>query len=358
MIDETKCVCERQLDFSDYSHNSSSDVEKSVFRLTLNAMYDNDLFNEDNRAFVEYKIVNYNRFVESLYYFILEQYEIYPREYESSDTLRLHVGSILSESNNEKCKSLQYDLNTTRLRRFACQDATKFQRVRIDHAHRRSKGGNVLAFCTEPEIAAALYVTRTTTGIERAQLLSSLKDWLPEVTIDSIAFVVYSTLSESVNDKCIVVSELAPTYALHYLYNDKFCVIRNELDEDNTRAKHLRYLVYHRVAHLDEFLEDGAKFSHLHSSIVSEIDDTHASIDNFEVDLYSLHNKAHDRTLIMKSRKGRSKSPSRSPSPGPMRRQRRSKRSRSKSPYSKKSTRSNRRKRGSRSRSSSPARRR
>lgn len=279
-------------------------------------------------------IQNYETFVDSLYQHIVDNFEIEPRTFELSDSLKLEVQSILCATNGNK--SLRYDDKTVTLNRYRCLCGYDVNVNEALHIHDERKVGTVL--CSEPEIAAALYINRTVFGPSKHKIFENIKDWVLNVTIDSIQLkfiknkkpigILGPDTTSYEQNVAIVHGDLYPAFCIVFLY-DRCRVISDEPVEK------LRYLYLNNFT--DLFVDTLLAKSNVNIEEVSN------KLKPFEC--YSINNGNYE--IMVKTRRRRSVSPT-------------SVRSRSKSPTlrhgRKTRKRSPRRRSRSRSRSRSNAR--
>lgn len=133
------------------------------------------------------KIENHSKFVDAIYNYIIDTYEILPREFEINSTY------------DECTTAVQYENNG--LVPYNCERFKK-----IVHTHETP-----LIYCTVPEIVAATYIHRSVFGPHKIRLLETLAIWLPNVTIDSV-YVQFTTSH--------ITSNLFPNYAIPFCMNN------------------------------------------------------------------------------------------------------------------------------------------
>lgn len=261
-------------------------------------------------------IKNYEAFVDSLYQHIVDNFEIEPRAFELSDSLKLEVQSILCATNGNK--SLRYDEKTVTLHRYRCLCGYNVNLSEALHIHDEKKVGTV--FCSEPEIAAALYINRTVFGPSKRKIFENIKDWVLNVTIDSIqlrfvknekpvgVFGPDTTVYEE--NVAVVHGDLYPAFCLVFLY-DRCRVISDEPVEK------LRYLYLNDST--DLYVDTLLAKSNVNIEEVSN------KLKPFEC--YSISNGHYE--IMVKTRRRRSVSPisARSRSKSPSRRGRKHRKS-------------------------------
>jgi len=384
-VDE--CVCEPQTTYSYTVHESPLLAHGyTLYDVFIGEAY----FDTRYRLYVTYHIVNYTRFIKSLYYFIASECLVFPREFETPERIRDETSTIMRGLANHQrhssvatkitttaaatingiahddselgeydslCepilnlrKALLFDKRKGTLSRFLCPDKGALPFGDVDHTH--SSSDQFVMFCSEPEIAAALYINVVTSGRERYRLLSTLKTWLAEVSVDSVAFVLHNSLGREC-EQAMIVTELQPTFALHFLYADRYFLLNNTspdcdsmIEQHDTRR--IKRLAVYTVKNNDEFVES-CKIYNIHSIRFSKDvncsrstsnrgssnstansnnrqqqqqqqqhqnkDFTRLLVDYWRhEDVYSLRNRRDNRVLVMRKRqRSRSRSRSRSP---------------------------------------------
>lgn len=204
----------------------------------------NEIYAEDPECFLPThyfipKIGDYGKFIDSIYNYIIESMEIEPRTFELADNLKYETHSILDDARG-LC-ALRYSRDTSTVEQCQCMCSEKI--TRAVHVH-----PDELTFCTEPEVAAVLYVSRTVFGTEKQQLLVSVKSWLPEVTVDFTTVCLVPKRNIVCNsDRITVCGDLHSTYALLFLYAPDrvtFCDFDGGLihDRRSVCAKRLVYV--------------------------------------------------------------------------------------------------------------------
>lgn len=134
-------------------------------------------------------------FKSSIYNYILENLSIIPKVFNN----HIYVGH--NNTTNE-LTSLSYNLTSWELKIYTCRNDVK-------HLHSHNEDDNILVFCTEPEIIAVTYIySSVRLSKDRFKLLSTLKHWLPIITLSDVR-IDYNVSN--------IVSDLEPTYTLNFL---------------------------------------------------------------------------------------------------------------------------------------------
>ncbi|MGI4816791.1 MAG: hypothetical protein ACRYE7_02290 [Janthinobacterium lividum] len=235
--------------------------------------------------------------------------------------------------NSEFNCSIRYDHNMVTLNKFKC---LYYENDIKNATHVHSKNEMGIVFCTEPEIAAALYVNSTIYGPQKAVILNDLKTWLPTVAVDDLCIDLIpfkdSAYYNPIGNIVSVNSDLHPSLCLIFLYgHDRVNVY--DTDPDRVRALYYTYSTddddlnfdrdlaktnnsdqQYSVGYIDKELRKKLK---LHSAYFQCCNTTGA--DNFEI--------------MVKQRRQRSRSPgSRQRSPSRNKTVKKTKRRRSHSP--------------------------
>lgn len=209
------------------------------------------------------RVKEYPEFLASIYNYIIEEYEVAPRDFEMATNIKNEVESVIETDGG---KGLKY-VPDSGIVPFECYDYKHNRRAL--HTHKTIECNRHLLFCSEPEIAALVYINRSVYGSSKYRLIGTMKRWLPTVTMNDV---------EVAFDGNEVYSDLYPSYSIHFLR------------QNQTAFASLTY-VYH--ASNDDDITDG--------NIVIDEDE------------YSL---TENNKTIMVRRRSRSKSRSRSPSVG------------------------------------------
>lgn len=221
------------------------------------------------------RVKEYPEFLTSIYNYIIEEYELGPRDFEMATNIKNEVESVIETDGG---KGLKY-VPKTGVVPFQCYDYKRDRRAL--HTHRTIESGRRLLFCSEPEIAALVYINRSVYGRSKCRLIDTMKRWLPTVTVNDV---------EVTFDGNEVHSDLYPSYSIHFLRQNR------------TRFADLTY-VYHDSARL--------------SSDDDDDDDITAGNIVIDEDEYTLSD--NNKTIMVRRRsrsRSRSKSRSRSPSVG------------------------------------------
>lgn len=273
------------------------------------------------------RVKDYPDFLTSVYNYIIEEYEVEPRDFEVVTNIRNEVDDIIDRDGGT---GLKYVHGDGALLPFACYDYRNDRRAL--HTHTTVESNRHLLFCSEPEIAALVYINRSVYGPNKERLIGTLKVWLPTVTVEDVTV--------RFGDTCNVVrSDLYPSYSVHFLRH-----------RSRARFADLTY-VYHPES--ERTLENGV----FRINIVA---------DERGAGEYTVTDEQSGKSVMVK-RRSRSRSRSRGRSASPVRRRRHRSRSRSqkrrtggrrrssRSPAATTASRPNGRKRSrSRSRSRSP----
>lgn len=213
------------------------------------------------------RVKEYPEFLASIYNYIIEEYELGPRDFEMATNIKNEVESVIETDGG---KGLKY-VPDSGVVPFQCYDYKRNRRAL--HTHKTIESNRHLLFCSEPEIAALVYINRSVYGSGKYRLIATMKRWLPTVTMNDV---------EVTFDGNKVHSDLYPSYSIHFLRQNR------------TPFANFTY-VYH--ASSDEYDED-------------DITDGNIVIDEDE---YSV---TENNKTVMVRRRSRSKSRSRSPSVG------------------------------------------
>lgn len=260
------------------------------------------------------RVKEYPEFLTSIYNYIIEEYELRPRDFEMMTNIKNEVDDIIETDGG---KGLKY-VDGVGVVRFKCYDYRHNRRAL--HTHKTIESNRHLLFCSEPEIAALVYVNRSVYGHSKYRLIATMKCWLPTVTMNDVE-VVFGGDNE-------VHSDLYPSYSIHFLR------------QNQTRFANLTY-VYHTHPETEPG-DDGIIDSNI-------VDDDGISDSNIVDDDYYTVTDKNKAIMVRRRARSRSRSTSRGRSPSTGRR------SRSRSATVGVST---KRRRRSRSRSSSVPRRR
>lgn len=276
---------------------SSSTIMSSITTTTntvdLYNLYQNEprLF-ERTHSLILY-IENYEAFVNYMYHHIVDNFEIEPRAFELSNSLKTEVRSILCATNGNK--SLRYDHKNITLSRYRCLCGYNVDINEALHIHDEGKVGVVL--CSEPEIAAALYIDRTVFGPIKCKIFSNIKYWVLNATIDSIQLRLIrnknpvTLLRDSEKtDTAVIHGDLYPSFCLVFLY-DRRRVIADE------SIKKLRYLYSNDSD--DLFVDTRLSKNNIN---IEELSNKLCLFD-----CYSINNNCYE--IMVKTRRGRSASP-------------------------------------------------
>lgn len=244
------------------------------------------------------EIENYSLFIDSIYNYVIDTYEIIPREFELTDQPIVNTSIVYIEN---------------QIKTFQCSEFGKGL-----HYHREP-----FVFCSIPEIIAVYYIQRSIFGPHKLRLIETLSWWLPNVTIDSV-LVKFNTP--------IVTSHLFPAYAHHYWLNSYSHIV-----DSFTYVYGPRNIGYSKLDTLELNNQDFEQ-----------------SIENYTLTEFPVSNQQSQKQIMVRSRSPSPGRGRRSASPMGRRRKRRSSRSRSRSasPTSRRRTRGAPRRRRSRSRSS------
>lgn len=217
------------------------------------------------------RVKEYPEFLTSIYNYIIEEYEIGPRDFEMATNIKNEVESVIETDGG---KGLKY-VPKMGVVPFQCYDYKRNRRAL--HTHRTIESNRDLLFCSEPEIAALVYINRSVYGGSKYRLIGTMKRWLPTVTMNDV---------EVAFDDNEVHSDLYPSYSIHFLR------------QNQTPFANLTY-VYHDTSR---------------SSSDDDFTDGNIVIDEDE---YTL--TGDNKTIMVRRRsrsRSRSKSRSRSPSVG------------------------------------------
>lgn len=291
----------------------------STTTVDLYKLYQNEpcLF-ERTHSLILY-IENYEAFVNYMYHHIVDNFEIEPRAFELSDSLKTEVRSILCAEDGNK--SLRYDHKNVTLNRYRCLCGYNVDINEALHIHDEREVGVV--FCSEPEIAAALYIDRAVFGPIKRKIFLNMKYWVLNATIDSIQlrFIRHKNfvtlLRDNETDTAVIHGDLYPSFCLVFLY-DRRRVVTDE------PIKKLRYLYSNDLN--DLFVDTQLSKNNIN------IEELSNKLEPF--DCYSVNNNCYE--IMVKTRRGRSASPeSRRRSISPSSHRGRRRRNRKSSPVSK-----------------------
>lgn len=140
------------------------------------------------------RVRDYPDFLSSVYNYIVEDFELEPRDFEMATNIAHDVDDVI-----ENGDGLRYEPGVG-VRRVHCYGGK-----RALHVHGEEEGAR---FCSEPEIAALLYVNRSVYGKGKSRLIGTLKLWLPTVTVDDVTVTFFGREVES---------DLYPSYSVHFL---------------------------------------------------------------------------------------------------------------------------------------------
>lgn len=235
------------------------------------------------------RVKEYPEFLTSIYNYIIEEYELRPRDFEMMTNIKNEVDDIIETDGG---KGLKY-VEGVGVVRFKCYDYRHNRRAL--HTHKTIESNRHLLFCSEPEITALVYVNRSVYGRSKYRLIATMKCWLPTVTMNDVE-VVFGGDNE-------VHSDLYPSYSIHFLR------------QNQTRFANLTY-VYH--THPETERDDGI----IDSNIVDD-DDDDISERNIVDDYYTVTDK-NKAIMVRRRSRSRSRSTSRGRSPSTTRRRSRS----------------------------------
>lgn len=200
---------------SDNSLSESSDIA-SFYKRQLNAF-------TPNFSLIP-RVHNCKLFIETVYNFIIENYEIIPTNFNSSKTLLTEVHTILNRPHSQR-RSLMWNRDENIFEHHYCTTFTN----ELSHAvHLHFRLENNCEFCTKPELLALLYIRQVVYGNTREHMIKTMKLWLPTVTVDSvhIKLVPYKHVTSEL--KTIFVSgAISSEYSLLFLYNHDECIINS-----------------------------------------------------------------------------------------------------------------------------------
>lgn len=129
------------------------------------------------------KISNLENFINSIYDYITEEYEIIPRDFETNFSIGFN--------------SIIYNKNDGSISDYDCPNFNGEL-----HHH------DDLIFCSEPEIVALKFIQQSIFSKYKFSLISTLHSWLPSATVDSVS-VQFTNV--------YIVSHLEPSYCVTFL---------------------------------------------------------------------------------------------------------------------------------------------
>lgn len=302
-------------------------MSKNINILDLYSSFNYQPIFSANYSLIPY-IKNYGQFIDSIFNYVIEYYEIKPRTFDLADSLKDSVYRILE---NSECNcSIRYDHNTVTLNKFKC---LYYENDIKNATHIHSENELGIVFCTEPEIAAALYINSTIYGPQKAIILSCLKTWLPTVTVDDLCIDLIpfkdSVFYKPIGNIVSINSDIHPSLCLIFLYGRDRVNIR---DTDSNRVSSLYYTystddtdlnfdrhlskIHYSVPYSEGYIDtELRKRLKLHSAYFQ----CHSSIgtDNFEIMVKNRRRKSpvrRERSLsrdrvMKKNRKRRNRSP-------------------------------------------------
>lgn len=262
------------------------------------------------------KVYNCKLFIESIYNFIIENYEIIPKNFNSSRVLMNEVDTILNRPKNEG-RSLVWDPVKNVFEYHYCTDFTND----LTHAiHTHSQFYSNRVFCTEPELLALLYIRQSVYGKTREHMIKSLKLWLPLVTMDAVRLQLVPYKSVRQSKEIVICGDLSPEYSLLFLYNEgEHCIDNIQLVNvcHSERFTKLSYIYAESLecCEIDNQLyKILLEFKNRNCNIVKHQLQLSESIKNLlskhckDFCVYSI--KYRDREIMVKTRRSRSRSPS------------------------------------------------
>lgn len=125
------------------------------------------------------KIENLDQFVNCIHDYIVEEYEIYPRDFET----RLLVGD----------KSLVWDKRTGEICEISCPKFNGPLHVHEQHQLDESKK-NLVICCNEVDVIALRYLQGSIFGERKAEIITEMHDWLPAATMHWVRVTVPNRL--------------------------------------------------------------------------------------------------------------------------------------------------------------------
>lgn len=218
------------------------------------------------------RVADYESFIDSVFNYIIEYHGIKPRTFELADSLKHSVHQVMDGGVGDKSGrcSLRYDHRTVSLNGFECTYYENGIR-NATHVHSAyTPGGKV--FCTEPEIAAALYINGVVYGPEKATILNGIKDWLPTATSDDWALdLIPYTDTDQYNKPfdgggiVSVNSDLNPSLCVIFLYDQERVTVYDDDDDDDVDDERSRSLHYTYSSDNSDLNFDRSLGRHYHS---------------------------------------------------------------------------------------------
>lgn len=173
------------------------------------------------------RVKDYPDFLTSVYNYIIEEYELGPRDFEMMTNIKNEVDDIIETG------GLKY-VHEAGVVRFECYDYRHDRRAL--HTHKTIRSNRNLLFCSEPEITALVYINRSVYGHSKHRLIDTMKCWLPTVTVNDVRVMFGG------NE---VHSDLYPSYSIHFL------------GQNQTRFANLTYVYHDTAEDDDEEIVDG-----------------------------------------------------------------------------------------------------
>lgn len=139
-------------------------------------------------------VSNESEFLNCVYDFVLENYEIVPRDFTlTTDLLRVRDERPLIYTRDGQVRT------------------SECQRTDPLHVHPELNDGD-LAFCTIPELLAFSYLDRSIFHRCKPDLIRTMQDWLPSATANYV-----SVRFDPEDERRPIVSYLEPSYAVRFL---------------------------------------------------------------------------------------------------------------------------------------------
>lgn len=150
---------------------------------------------------MDVRISNISEFINCIHDYIIDEYEITPRDFET----KLVTGD----------KSLIWYEQTNKIEPFDCYKFNGCLHVHNYGRHGEEKDSAIVICCSEVDIIALKYLYGSIFGPLKSKIISSLHSWLPAATFQFVRV--------SLKRQCnIVDSYLEPSYVFHILESIDF----------------------------------------------------------------------------------------------------------------------------------------
>lgn len=141
------------------------------------------------------KITNICEFINAIHDYILEEFEVLPRDFETKLTIDRY--------------SLVYDINRECILPFECSKSSDILHVHTDQFSTK----DFVICCNEVDIIALKYIDTCIFGDCRSEIISTLHNWLPAATFQNVHTTLLTT-----EPTLTINSYFEPSFLFEFVY--------------------------------------------------------------------------------------------------------------------------------------------